>query len=227
VNIRFGPWAWIGLAAILIGTIACWYVLPIEDWIQDFTAWIDSLGVWGVLAFALVYIVGILLMAPGSVLSIAAGVAFGLWGVPFVLIVATTAAGLAFLIARYLAHERVTKALEGHPKFKAVGKAIDEQGWKVVGLLRLSPPIPFAITNYFFGVTNVGFWPFVITTLVGILPVTFVYVNLGAMGHALATDGGSDAWRWGLLAVGLVATIAAGILVTRKAKEKILGTSPP
>jgi uncharacterized membrane protein YdjX (TVP38/TMEM64 family) len=213
------------IAAVVLAAFLAWHFLPLEDWIQDFTTWIASLGVWGVIAFGVLYVIATLLLAPGSVMSIAAGVAFGLWGLPLVLVSATTGAGLAFLIARYLAHERVTAALENHPKFKAVGKAIDDQGWKVVGLVRLSPQIPFAVTNYFFGVTNVGFWPFVITTLVGVTPATFIYVNLGAMGHGASTGG--DGLRWTVLVVGLIAGIVAGVLIGRKARRKLQAVTEP
>jgi len=213
------------IAVLLLAAFMAWHFLPLEDWLQDFTIWIASLGVWGVIAFGVLYVVATLLLAPGSVMSIAAGVAFGLWGLPLVLVSATTGAGLAFLIARHLAHDRVAAALEGHPKFKAVGKAIDEEGWKVVGLVRLSPQIPFAVTNYFFGITNVGFWPFVITTAIGVMPATFIYVNLGAMGHG-ATSGG-DELRWIVLTVGLIAGIVAGVLIARKAKEKLQAVTEP
>jgi uncharacterized membrane protein YdjX (TVP38/TMEM64 family) len=213
------------IAIFIVAMFLAWQFLPLEDWIQDFTAWIASLGAWGVIAFGVLYVIATLLLAPGSVMSIAAGVAFGLWGLPLVLVSATTGAAVAFLIARYLAHERVTAALEGHPKFKAIGKAIDEEGWKVVGLVRLSPQIPFAMTNYFFGVTNVGFWPFVMTSAVGVAPATFIYVNLGAMGHG--ANGGGDELRWIVLIVGLIAGVVAAILVARKAKEKLRAVTEP
>ena len=212
------------IGLLIVAAVSAWHFLPVEDWIQDFTAWIASLGAWGVIAFGLIYILGTLLLAPGSVMSIAAGVAFGFWGLPLVLVSATTGAGIAFLIARHLAHDRVAAALEGHPKFKAIGKAIDEEGWKVVGLVRLSPQIPFAMTNYFFGITNVGFWPFVITSLVGVAPATFIYINIGAMGHGAS---GGDELRWIILIVGLVAGIVAGVLIARKAKEKLQAISEP
>src|SRR5687768_328240 len=80
------------LAAIVLATIAAWSLLPIEGWMQDFTRWIAGLGAWAVLAFGLLYILGTLLLAPGSVMSIAAGVAFGIWGVPLVLLFATAGA---------------------------------------------------------------------------------------------------------------------------------------
>ena len=212
---------WIGVVALAVGAFAAWYFLPVEEWIEAFVRFVKSLGVWGVLSFALVYIVVVLLFGPASVLSIASGLAFGLWGIPFVLVVGTTAGAAAFLIARYLARDRVVAAMEGHPNFQAIGRAIDEEGWKVVGLIRLSPPIPFAVTSYFFGITNIGFWTFAVVTFVGILPLTLVYVTLGAMGHAFGTGSGNKTLQWTLLGVGLVATVIAGTLVTRKAREKI------
>jgi uncharacterized membrane protein YdjX (TVP38/TMEM64 family) len=226
MGLRFKHALWLAMAAVVVVAVGAWYVLPVEDWIEDFTAWIASLGKWGIVAFGAIYVVATLLLAPGSVMSIAAGVAFGYWGLPFVLVSATTGAALAFLIARYAAHDGVSALLEDKPKFKAIGKAIDEQGWKIVALVRLSPQVPFAVTNYFFGVTNVGFWPFVITTIVGVAPATFVYVNIGMMGRA-AAGGGVDTMRWIMLVVGLVAAVAAGVLIARKAKEKLRDLAEP
>jgi uncharacterized membrane protein YdjX (TVP38/TMEM64 family) len=220
-NTRLGRWMWVACAALAVAAFAAWYFLPVERWIETFVGFVKSLGVWGVVAFALAYIAVILLLGPASVMSIAAGVAFGLWGVLFVLVVGTIAGALAFLGARYIARERVVEALEGHPNFQAVGKAIDAEGWKVVGLIRLSPPVPFAVTSYFFGVTNIGFWVYLLTTFVGIIPATLVWVNLGAMGHSFGTGGGNKYVQWALLAVGIVATVIAGTLVTRKARETL------
>ena len=220
-NTRFGRWMWFACAALAVAAFAAWYFLPVERWIETFVGFVKSLGVWGVIAFALVYVAVILLLGPASVMSIAAGVAFGLWGVLFVLVVGTIAGALAFLIARYAARERVMEALEGHPNLGAIEKAIEEEGWKVVGLIRLSPPIPFAVTSYVFGVTEISFWTFVIMTFLGIIPATLVYVNLGAMGHTFGTGGGNPYVQWALLGVGIVATAIAGTLVTRKAREKL------
>jgi uncharacterized membrane protein YdjX (TVP38/TMEM64 family) len=74
---------------------------------------------------------------------------------------------LAFLCGRYLVRKRVETATKGNRKFEAIDKAIGEQGWKIVGLLRLSPLIPFNLSNYFYGVTGVGFLPYVLASAVG------------------------------------------------------------
>ena len=72
------------------------------------------------------------------------------------------AASVAFLIARYFARERILKLVEGNKKFLAIDKAIGENGFKVVTLLRLSPLLPFSLGNYLYGLTSVKFVPYVL-----------------------------------------------------------------
>lgn len=148
-----------------------WFALPVDEWLKIFSHWIEGLGVWGYLLFIGVYVLACLLLAPGAPLSSAAGLIFGLArGFVVVLIGATIGALLAFLVARYLVRDKVRSSLEGKPKFAAVEKAISEDGWKVVLLLRLSPLVPFNLQNYFFGVSEVKFWPYAASTFFGIMP---------------------------------------------------------
>lgn len=72
------------------------------------------------------------------------------------------AASVAFLIARYFARERILKLVEGNKKFLAIDKAIGENGFRVVTLLRLSPLLPFSLGNYLYGLTSVKFVPYVL-----------------------------------------------------------------
>ena len=55
---------------------------------------------------------------------------------------------------------------EGNKKFLAIDKAIGENGFKVVTLLRLSPLLPFSLGNYLYGLTSVKFLPYVLGRLV-------------------------------------------------------------
>lgn len=71
------------------------------------------------------------------------------------------AASVAFLIARYFARERILKLVQGNKKFLAIDKAIAENGFRVVTLLRLSPLLPFSLGNYLYGLTSVKFVPYV------------------------------------------------------------------
>jgi uncharacterized membrane protein YdjX (TVP38/TMEM64 family) len=214
------PWVWLAVAGLLVAASLAWFLLPVDLWIRTFIQWIESLGVWGVVAFGLVYILGTLLLAPAVPMSIAAGLAFGAWGIPIVLVAATMGAALAFLVARYWAHAKVRGLLEKRPRLKAVANAVREEGWKVVLLLRLSPLVPFELQNYFFGITDIPFRHYVLATFVGIIPGTIVYVYLGIIVR-MGGGGSGGPLTWVFFGAGLLATIAVALLITRKVKAKL------
>jgi uncharacterized membrane protein YdjX (TVP38/TMEM64 family) len=214
-------WKWIVGAVVLIALIVGWFVLPVKEWSDLFQSWIKDLGAWGVLIFGIVYVVATVLMVPVSILTVVAGLAFGVAiGFPLVVVSATIGATLAFLVARYLVHKRVESLVAKRPKLRAVNAAVSEGGWKVVGLLRLSPVLPFNLQNYFYGITDIKLAQYVPATFFGIMPGTLLYVYLGAAGKAAAGDDGGPL-QWTFFAVGLIATIAVAVFVTRKAKEKL------
>src|SRR4029079_8232264 len=128
--------------------------------------------------------------------------------------------GLAFLLGRYLARSKVDEAAKHHAKFAAMDKAIAERGWKVVALLRLSPLIPFNLSNYLYGVTKIDFWPYLAASWVGMLPGTFLYVYLGAAGRE-ATRGETNVWKWALFGAGFVATIIVTVWISRAARKAV------
>jgi uncharacterized membrane protein YdjX (TVP38/TMEM64 family) len=135
-------------------------------------------------------------------------------------------AALAFLIARFVAREKITSIAKKNESFRRIDVAIGEQGAKLVFLLRLSPLIPFNLSNYFYGLTAVKFWPYVLASWIGMLPGTLLYVYLGTVGRAgLQAASGTDAGRsppeLTLLGVGLVATVAVTIWVTRIARKAL------
>jgi uncharacterized membrane protein YdjX (TVP38/TMEM64 family) len=53
---------------------------------------------------------------------------------------------------------------------QAVEAAVEEEGWKMVLLLRLSPVIPFALLNYMLSLTSISFFSYAWTSAVGIIP---------------------------------------------------------
>lgn len=219
---RSRPWLWIGLGLVVALLCGLSLVLPIGHWVGSFQHWILGLGWWGVGIFALLFIATTLVLAPDWPLSIAAGFVYGLWAFPVVIVAATIAASLSFLAARYLLRGRVRGFLDGRPKLAAIDKAVAEEGWKIVALLRLSPLVPFNLQNYVFGVTAVPFAHYVVATGIGIMPASAVYIYLGALGSAAkhgVHSGGP--WKWALFALGLLATAAAAFLVARKAKAKL------
>ncbi|KAL9295988.1 hypothetical protein ACSQ67_021884 [Phaseolus vulgaris] len=147
---------------------------------------IGGYGPAGYALFVAVYAGLEILAIPAIPLTMSAGLLFGsLVGTIIVSISGTVAASVAFLIARYFARERIVKLVEGNKKFLAIDKAIGENGFRVVTLLRLSPLLPFSLGNYLYGLTSVKFIPYVLGSWLGMLPGTWAYVSAGAFGRAL------------------------------------------
>ncbi len=217
-------WKWIALVVALIALSTAVAFLPVKDWVKAFSDWVQTLGALGVVLFIVVYALATVLFIPGWIFTVAAGLVYGvIGGTAVALAGAILGATLAFLCGRYLVRKRVEAATKGNKKFAAIDQAIGEQGWKIVGLLRLSPLIPFNLSNYFYGVTAVGFLPYLLASAVGMLPGTLLYAYLGGAGKAgLSGGGGGSPLKYVLLGVGLVATIVVTIIISRAAK-KVLG----
>lgn len=217
----------VSLLLIVASVILLARALPVDSGVQALQSRISGLGAWAPLIFGVVYAIAATLLIPASALTLAGGAVFGLTvGTLTVWLSATTAAAMSFLIARYVARVKVEEIASRNPKFSAIDSAIGEGGWKIVALLRLSPAVPFNLQNYLYGLTAIRFWPCVGASAVFMLPGTFMYVylgHLGGQGLAAASGGGGgrNAEQWALLVVGLLATIAVTVYVTRLANNAI------
>lgn len=218
---KHAHWKWVGLVVLGVALTVAWFLLPVAKWAEALQAWIDHFGRWGPLIFGVIYVIAVVLLMPGSALTLAAGFAYGAWGAPLALIAATIGASLAFLIARYLAREKVCSFIQGRKKLEAVEKAVSEEGWKIVGLVRLSPLVPFNLQNYFFGVTQIPFVHYVAATFVGIIPGTLVNVYVGAIGGMASSGQVGSPLQWGFFVVGLIVSVIVAWMITRKAKQKL------
>jgi uncharacterized membrane protein YdjX (TVP38/TMEM64 family) len=224
VNWLHNYWKWIAIGLGLIALSVAVSFLPVAQWVKAFTGWIRHLGVAGALIFIAVYALAAVLFLPGAIFTIAAGLVYGIAGGTAVALAgATLGAGLAFLAARYLVRGRIEEFARKNSKFGALDDAIGDEGWKIVGLLRLSPLIPFNVSNYFYGLTSIGFWPYLVASCVGMLPGTLLYAYLGAIGQA-GLEGGNKGYsplKWTFLGIGLLATIAVTVFVSRVAKKAL------
>ncbi|MBW7995905.1 MAG: TVP38/TMEM64 family protein [Candidatus Glassbacteria bacterium] len=189
-------------------------------------AWISGLGPLGLLIFIILYILACVLLLPGSILTLGAGVVFGVVkGSIVVSIGSTLGAACAFLVGRYLARDWVAGRIAGNQRFNAVDEAVAREGWKIVLLTRLSPVFPFNILNYAFGLTKVSLKHYFFASWLGMIPGTVMYVYLGSLAGDLASLGADGRTRtageWVLYSVGLLATVAVTVFVTRIARKSL------
>jgi uncharacterized membrane protein YdjX (TVP38/TMEM64 family) len=196
---------------------------------QNVVETVESMGPLGIFYFGAVYTVAEVLAIPAIPLTASAGYLFGVQeGTAIVLLSASIAAAVSFIIGRTFLRNYVEKALDGYPKFKRIDAAIGREGFKLMLLLRLSPIFPFALSNYLYGVTSVKFWPYFWGTMIGFTPGTIAYVYTGEIGKALTLDS-ATAEPWYVYVGGLaifsgflkiVADVATGIIEDLEEEEE-------
>ena len=216
----------IALIVIITVLIVLPFVLPVKSWLIRTLEWIQKLGVWAPFFVAAFYIISCILFLPGSILTLGAGFLFKVVvGTITVSIGSTLGACAAFIVGRTIARQWIAQKIGTNEKFVAIDNAVGNQGFKIVLLTRLSPVFPFNLLNYAFGLTKVSFWQYAFASWIGMLPGTVMYVYFGAGLRSLAdvaagkietgTTGRIFFW------VGLAATIAVTVFITRLARKAL------
>lgn len=223
-------WKLATVLLIVAGLVAAVVLLPVKGTILGVLEWTQGLGVWGPIVVAAFYIAACVLLVPGSLVTLGAGVLFGVVvGTITVSIGSTLGACAAFLVGRTLARDWVAKKVTEAPKFAAIDAAVARQGFKIVFLTRLSPIFPFNLLNYAYGLTNVPFWKYALASWIGMLPGTIMYVYIGSAFKSLAEVAGEreksaleHVFFWG----GLVVAIVVAVFVTRVARRALKEAAP-
>lgn len=211
------PWLLLAVPPLVL---ALWWLLPVSELVANAVRFIQNLGLLGVLVYVVVYIVAVVAMAPGLMLTLAAGFIWGpLMGAlvawPSSLLAATT----AFVIGRYLARTTIEQRFGNRTLFHAIQRATVLHGLKIVILLRLSPVAPFGLLNYVFGLTQLKTRSYALATGIGLLPTTFLYAYVGSLAKSVADLGTAGAPVRGVLYwAGLGATVLVTLFVTKIAR---------
>jgi uncharacterized membrane protein YdjX (TVP38/TMEM64 family) len=192
---------------------------------------ISDLGPWAPFWFIIIYIIACLTFFPGFILTMGAGILFGVAkGTLYVSIGATIGAAFAFLISRYLARHWVLERFARNSKFRAIDDAVANEGWKIVGLTRLSPVFPFIPMNFVFGLTKIPFWQFLFATWFGILPVCTLFVYLGTLLGDIAALGtqpiAAGKTKWIVSGIGIGTTLVVSLFMARIARKALASRIP-
>lgn len=147
-------------------------IVQIKEFVQGY-------GFFAPLVFILLFTIVPLTLFPDALLAIAGGLIFGLYeGSLYILIGALCGATLSFYIARYYGLW-IREKLKGE-KFLDMDRAVGENGFLIIFLLRLVPLVPFDIISYSAGFSSIKYKDFISASLIGMLPGVFVYANIGA-----------------------------------------------
>jgi uncharacterized membrane protein YdjX (TVP38/TMEM64 family) len=165
------------------------------------------------LVFLALHVAASLLFIPRTVLAMAAGLVFGMgWGLVWATIGSVTGAVAGFLVARYVNSGMID--LESMPRLGPILQRAEAGGWRSVAALRLIPVVPHSLGNYALGLTRLPLGQYAFGSLLGQLPMTVAYVELGAAGGKMWA--GAAGWLTPTL-VG-VAALLASLLLPRMAR---------
>lgn len=200
------------VALLIVAWRLDWFSYLTTDNIRAFSA---SHPVLGPLAFILVYVSAIVFFLPIIPFAILAGALFGtMAGFAYVSTGAIIGAVIAFYTARYFGDGFVERVSRG--KFHKVheyDRKIAQNGFKTVLFVRLMPLLPFKGPNYLFGFTKVTQRDYLLGTIIGVLPESFVLALIGSTFTSLSP------WKimGALFAIGMLLTV--GFLVQQGFKR--------
>ncbi len=218
-----------GILAIAIISLVLIRTVPYIDFPEIFKsilAAIDTMGYWAALTFILLYIICSLCFVPISLLTVGAGIIFGLTlGSVYVCIATAIAAIIAFTIGRYLALDWVEQKIENNLHFNMINHAVAREGWKIVFLARISPFFPFSVANYIFSISRISLKDYFFASLLGLIPSNIIYVYFGSLAGELAnldlqfSPKNQSELIWQILGIAL--TIAGTIYITHITKKAL------
>ncbi len=197
------PWLRFALLTLIVIGIGVAATAETASKANAIGAFLDRFGPLVPVAFVIAHVLASLLFVPRSAMAVVATILFGFWSACWWATLGSTAGAMTgFLIARYN-----NAGFIGPEEMKRLGPLLEraeDGGWRAVAVIRLVPLLPHALTNYALGLTRLSLAEYTLGSLAGMLPETYVFVNLAVSGRR-ALDGG--AWvapmAWGLALVGL------------------------
>lgn len=143
---------------------------------------IDQMHAWGGVLYVPLRAACNVLLLPGSVLTVASGLCFGLWwGFLLSLLGNVLGAAVTFGISRKLGRDWVARKFSKYSKWRLLDEAVAREGWKIILLSQLHPLFPLSLLSYFYGITRIGFWRCMLWIAVGQTPGLFIYTYLGTL----------------------------------------------
>lgn len=183
------------------------------------------------------YLLGVLIfcglaLLPTNVIGILGGWAFSFdLGIAVLITGIVGAALISFLIHQRIAGDKLPHVFESHPKAKAIYKALVGQSvWRttlIIFLIRMSPAMPFALTNFLMASARVPVKSFVVGTFFGMLPRSSAVVFVGSGLSELNLENPQSSW---LLIFGIIATVISVIIIgniSRRALEHLTEKNAP
>lgn len=215
----------VGIACIIFG-VPLFGILTghSADWIggaarvEHFLDSVSKTGIDGlIVVVALMVLIASTGFLPASLIGVASGTIYGLFGGFLISTFATLiGAWVSFAVSRSFFSAVFERLFVRRTRMRKLGDEVVKHGWRFVCLLRMSPIMPFAITSYALGLSPISTRDYTLGTIAS-LPALFGYVCIGwfardSVGHKTA---GVSYLQWAILGVGIAATLFLTVYVKR------------
>lgn len=207
------------IVAIVVAAVAAIFFSPLRGLVDPAraTMYLKSIGDlwWAPLVFIALYSLFNVLLVPGTLLSLTAGVVWGwLAGGVWVLVASTIGSAVPYFIARATASEWVDALVR--KRAGSFREKLEREGFTALLVMRFVPLVPYVVLNYAAGLAGIRPRDYVIATFFGTIPGIFIFTYLAdSVAQGLLTP--RAAFLRILLAGALFATLA---VVTRIAARK-------
>ena len=173
------------VTGLILSTIIGIYMLIDRAGVSDLIGDIDALilRVRALGNIGPLMVMGLMLLAivfnplPSAPIALAAGVVYGhTWGTIYIIIGALSGSITAFIIARITGHELFHKAIKNR---WSLGRFGSQNALMMIFISRLIPFMSFDLVSYAAGLTAITLWRFIIATLFGLIPASFLLAHFG------------------------------------------------
>jgi uncharacterized membrane protein YdjX (TVP38/TMEM64 family) len=168
--------------------------------IEKFLLWVKEHPGTGAAAFVVVYGTCVVLLLPGTPLTLGGGyvykITYGLAGGVTISTILSLAGSLigsctCFILGRYIMRDRVRKWGRKYPLFDSIDIAVSDNGFKIMCLLYLTPILPLGPVAYMCGTTSMPLFSFA-AAKIGAAPLTLLYAFIGASTDTFFGSGTAD-----------------------------------
>lgn len=220
-------WVRILMCLLLLG-VAVWIGNDVAHHLPELENWIASHGAWGWVVFVAAVVICTSLYIPDTLFAVSAGILFGIFkGTAIMTVAALLTALLNFSVSRRFLHTHVSRWLASNPRLASIERAVRNEGFRFLFLLRLTPLHPVTV-SYLLGATKTRAGTFLLASL-GLIPGLFVSVYFGYAAKQVAKASGQvgehSPAHTAVTIGGLIACIAVLVYVTRLARQAL--QNPP
>lgn len=157
-------------------------------------------------------------LTPTTLIALISSYLLGWQSLPFVVLAYLLASVVCFYAARLLDAGKLMDSLQDHPQVTSVISRLQQQELTLIIFSKLSPIIPFAISNIILAIAGARLRLFVIGAFIGMLPRTLVVFWVGIQANnlsALIDDPFANGQQWVIAIILLISIVGLGRVATK------------